>query len=1084
MESKAKEKDLITESNFTYTTQETKGIRDLRNDLKEALNPYLNKEIVNKEQGLSGVITTEEVKKIMSKKAIDKSVANGFSRDEHIEVAKHIERLFAESKLSRSHKDYKDNPNILQVHRFIKDININGKEANAQITLFEKIEGKNKIYTIELESLEKPTSLSTQAKSAEVAVKAQSAAATPTEAAPIAKTDTDIIPQQTINILKDMQDKDINVKLDNKELLELYEKSSREAYDFLAQKLYLDSVKQYRSDGYALFENSSLGANAKGSFEAILRKNIRQRQLENFQKPQNVKYEIQTEQGFKYYLDENNDVVINHKNELVDFKGGVVRTKPDKDGDILELNGILKLISPRNADNMFLAKRDLTNNEFYDFHANLRLANYYQNGLFISDEKLYEVFKNMPRNADKQGLDDVMGILRGLTNSKNVNMAYAQEFIDKHYGLEADYRTLARDIFKRVDKEYKKNGNPFGILFNDEKAIKDLRDMYGDEMARDFFKGKNAVDFLLYTQAGHIENAFYKEGLGGIDLVWGEVTGKGKEAKGWGLAKIIEKHLNAGDFEAFGKGEAGLINAMSEIIQDGKVITQNGVDSIILRKNGEEYRIGVSKGWDKKGENKWIITSYKNHKYKESAETSYHDTFTSKEPLENLATNIIPQTPQEIIKQAKASGKSVAETKELIQKNKELQEANAQKIQEVKEKLKQLNKESRDLAYNAPTPKYLGKGYTKTRDKKYLDYRSRFINRLKEKGIDLDYMELEKLKQDTTLKGKAKKEAMDTIYLRMYENMQQADKETDERTRAFAQKIREEELQEANEWLEKNKGASSDVDYEYKRKIAEIDKHLDFSFKHHPNDTDFIDLMNRERGKLTYAKNGDLGVVRLPEVEKFYRRGYPMDLKVLRDIQKEHNYTDKNLILNGRDFSKSFEVMRAEIEARIGIKPIKEFGTNYAEHYHSGETAIAKLINEAQAHKESGAKGEYKGQVAGAFYRKELGDIDLVWGGGGEVTDTLKRKGYGLAHILDKRKSEFIGQGLSEAEAEAKAMELINNIPNIISKGKIIRDEKGRLRIELDNQILGIKDNWHGTPTNKWIITTYEPRENVRSLYT
>lgn len=440
-----------------------------------------------------------------------------------------------------------------------------------------------------------------------------------------------------------MQDKDINVKLDNKELLELYEKSSREAYDFLAKKLYLDSVKQYRSDGYALFENSSLGADAKGSFEAILRKNIRQRQVENFQKPQNVKYEIQTEQGFKYYLDENNDVVINHKNELVDFKGGVVRTKPDKDGDILELNGILKLISPRNTDNMYLAKRDLTNNEFYDFHANLRLANYYQNGLFISDEKLYEVFKNMPRNADKQGLDDVMGILRGLTKSKNVNMAYAQEFIDKHYGLEADYRTLARDIFKRVDKEYKKNGNPFGILFNDQKAIKDLSDMYGDEMARDFFKGENAVDFLLYTQAGHIENAFYKEGLGGIDLVWGEVTGSGKEAKGYGLAKIIEKHLNAGDFEAFGKGEAGLINAMSEIIGKGKVITQNGVDSIILRKNGEEYRIGISKGWDNVGENKWIITSYKNNKYKESAETSYHDTFTSKEPLENLATNIIPQ---------------------------------------------------------------------------------------------------------------------------------------------------------------------------------------------------------------------------------------------------------------------------------------------------------------------------------------------------------------------------------------------------------------------------------------------------------
>ncbi|WP_213273582.1 DUF3519 domain-containing protein, partial [Campylobacter vulpis] len=430
-----------------------------------------------------------------------------------------------------------------------------------------------------------------------------------------------------INTLKDMQDKDINVELDHKELLELYEKSSREAYDFLAKKLYLDSVKQYRSDGYALFENSSLGANAKGSFEAILRKNIRQRQLENFQKPQNVKYEIQTEQGFKYYLDENNEVVINHKNELVDFKGGVVRTKPDKDGDILELNGILKLISPRNADNMYLAKRDLTNNEFYDFHANLRLANYYQNGLFVSDEKLYEVFKNMPRNADKQGLDDVMGILRALTKSKNVNMAYAQEFIDKHYGLEADYRTLARDIFKRVDKEYKKNGNPFGILFNDQKAIKDLRDMYGDEMARDFFKGENAVDFLLYTQAGHIEKAFYKEGLGDIDLVWGD--------ENFGLRHILEQRA-----KQWGEEKAlKFISHLSENIEKGQIVEL------------EKGRVGIKTDLttiilDKKENNNFVLTAFRdrnNKKELESLNLSQSKTFTS----ENAETNAkeSPVTP-------------------------------------------------------------------------------------------------------------------------------------------------------------------------------------------------------------------------------------------------------------------------------------------------------------------------------------------------------------------------------------------------------------------------------------------------------
>ncbi len=86
-----------------------------------------------------------------------------------------------------------------------------------------------------------------------------------------------------------------------------------------------------------------------------------------------------------------------------------------------------------------------------------------------------------------------------------------------------------------------------------------------------------------------------------------------------------------------------------------------------------------------------------------------------------------------------------------------------------------------------------------------------------------------------------------------------------------------------------------------------------------------------------------------------------------QNIQKEHNYTDKNLILNGRDFSKSFEVMRAEIEARIGIKPIKEFGTNYAEHYHSGETAIAKLINEAEL------RANIKDKLQGHFIVKNWG---------------------------------------------------------------------------------------------------------------
>ena len=672
---------------------------------------------------------------------------------------------------------------------------------------------------------------------------------------------------------------------------------------------------------------------------------------------------------------------------------------------------------------------------------------------------------------------------RELIKQRKDKLATTQEvYIPQNHTFSHDGREFnTREHFSILKQRSLNNQdddfNGFDTLMREaiENAlnIKPIKE-FGTNYAEHYHSGESAIQKLISEAQAHKESgakteykgqvagAFHRKELGDIDLVWGDSN--------FGLAHILQQRT-----KQWGEEKAlRFISHLSENIQKGHIVEV------------EKGRIGIKTELttiilDKKDGNNFVITAFRdsgNKKELESLNLIQSKALTS----ENAGTNakespvtslnqdaIIPQTTQEIIKQAKASGKSVAETKELIQKNKELQEANAQKIQEVKEKLKQLNKESRDLAYNAPAPKYLGKGYTKTRDKKYLDYRSRFRNRLKENGIGLDYMELEKLKQDTTLKGKAKKEAMDTIYLRMYENMQQADKEAKERVRVFNQKIREEELQEANEWLEKNKGASSDVDYEYKRKIAEIDKHLDFSFKHHPNDTDFIDLMNRERGKLTYAKNGDLGVVRLPEVEKFYRRGYPMDLKMLRDIQKEHNYTDKNLILNGRDFSKSFEVMRAEIEARIGINPIKEFGTNYAEHYHSGETAIQKLISEAQAHKESGAKGEYKGQVAGAFHRKELGDIDLVWG-----NDKI-----GLQKIVEKHLKDF-----ADFAGNNPYEKMSNAINEIVENGKLLT-ENGVNTLWYKNgdeyYLVGISKGFNKKGDNNWVITSYK-KDNITDL--
>ncbi|EAK0465231.1 hypothetical protein YZ64_05095 [Campylobacter upsaliensis] len=149
-------------------------------------------------------------------------------------------------------------------------------------------------------------------------------------------------------------------------------------------------------------------------------------------------------------------------------------------------------------------------------------------------------------------------------------------------------------------------------------------------------------------------------------------------------------------------------------------------------------------------------------------------------------------------------------------------------------------------------------------------------------------------------------------------------------------------------------------------------------------------------------------------------------------------------------------------------KPLKdEFGVNFEGF--KGKEAIEKLLE------------EQRGQVKGAFYKEGLGEIDLVWG---EITDLEKHKGYGLAHILDKRKSEFVEQGASESEAAQKAAEFAKNeISNIMQNGKIINKANEATRIETQDYRLILKQNWKGEPTkNKWLVTAYMKKEKGESI--
>ncbi|ELJ9034271.1 hypothetical protein RT869_001731, partial [Campylobacter jejuni] len=141
--------------------------------------------------------------------------------------------------------------------------------------------------------------------------------------------------------------------------------------------------------------------------------------------------------------------------------------------------------------------------------------------------------------------------------------------------------------------------------------------------------------------------------------------------------------------------------------------------------------------------------------------------------------------------------------------------------------------------------------------------------------------------------------------------------------------------------------------------------------------------------------------------------------------------------------------LRGKIEKELNIQPLKEFGENYTEYYHDGKGALQKLLIEKQ------------GQVAGAFHRKDLGDIDLVWGDGN----------FGLSHIVNRREEDFIKQGLNKIEAKNKALNFIKEIENIINNGNV-KKGNNRAFIEVKNSRVMVALDYKGKD-KKWIITAY-----------
>ena len=133
---------------------------------------------------------------------------------------------------------------------------------------------------------------------------------------------------------------------------------------------------------------------------------------------------------------------------------------------------------------------------------------------------------------------------------------------------------------------------------------------------------------------------------------------------------------------------------------------------------------------------------------------------------------------------------------------------------------------------------------------------------------------------------------------------------------------------------------------------------------------------------------------------------------------------------------------RQLLEQELNIRPIKEFGTNYAEFYHDGKGAINKLLVEKQ------------GQVAGAFYDERFGDVGIVWG----VEGTAKSDGWGIAKI-----AKYHPEALDKMEEMLKM--------------PIIAQSENRIKLSDGKYFMSIRKDFNGEKQN-WVLTAFEKEES------
>lgn len=161
-------------------------------------------------------------------------------------------------------------------------------------------------------------------------------------------------------------------------------------------------------------------------------------------------------------------------------------------------------------------------------------------------------------------------------------------------GLSLDWDPFAYDEFDESKVHRKPNGQ-FGSSGSSSKNNEPFGKAYNEYSG----KPKEAIEYLIKKKNGYVPNAIYKEGIGDIDIVWGE-AGTGKS--GYGLSHIIRRRNEEGY-----NGEE-FVKQLPDIINDGKVYKKEGHTKRIYV-GTETAEIAIKLEWEDK-DKIWLVSGY------------------------------------------------------------------------------------------------------------------------------------------------------------------------------------------------------------------------------------------------------------------------------------------------------------------------------------------------------------------------------------------------------------------------------------------------------------------------------------------